>query len=222
MFRIKICGVLTAKDAQLIALAGADAIGLNFYPESPRYLDPLVAEKFVSSIPSKLTKVGVFVNSPTEAVIETADRLHLDWIQLHGDEPPTMIASLKGRSVLKAFRLSDHGWEQVNRYLSECRAQDASPTAVLVDSFRPGEFGGTGETVDWNSVAASRSLLGGLPLVLAGGLTPFNVAEAIATAKPDAVDVASGVESKPGTKDLMFVRAFVTGAKKAFESLANR
>ncbi len=218
MFRIKICGVTSAKDAQLIALAGADAIGLNFFPNSPRYVEPVAAEKIAAFIAPKLARVGVFVNSPVEQIQETVARLKLDWIQLHGDEPPETIAALVGHSVLKAFRIGADGWEAAASFLSKCREQGALPSAVLLDAAQPGEFGGTGHTIDWTAVGAARSILSGLPLVLAGGLTPFNVADAISIAKPDAVDVASGVESKAGAKDLMLIRAFVTGAKKAFDT----
>lgn len=218
MFRIKICGVTSAKDAQLIALAGADAIGLNFYPSSPRYVEPVAAEKIAAMISPKLARVGVFVNCPIEFMRETAARIKLDWIQLHGDETPEIISALAGSAVLKVFRINAAGWEPAEIFLKECRERDAFPSAILLDAAQPGEFGGTGQTIDWNTIAAHRPVLSGLPLVLAGGLTPFNVVDAISVVKPDAVDVASGVESKPGTKDLMLIRAFVTSAKKAFDA----
>jgi phosphoribosylanthranilate isomerase len=220
LFRIKICGVTSAKDAQLIALAGADAIGLNFYPESPRYIEPTEAEKFATTISPKLARVGVFVNSPPEFMRETASRLKLDFLQLHGDEAVETISQLEGHSVIKVFRMHQGGWEAAESFLNACRERGCAPAAVLIDAAQPGEYGGTGQTIDWTTVPPGRAILGGLPLVLAGGLTPFNVVDAITIARPDAVDVASGVESKPGTKDLMLIRAFVTSAKKAFEALA--
>jgi phosphoribosylanthranilate isomerase len=218
LFRIKICGVTSAKDAQLIALAGADAIGLNFYPNSPRYIEPLAAEKMAPTISPKLARVGVFVNSPVDFLLDTAARLNLDWIQLHGDETPEIIAALAGRAVIKVFRFQVGAWETAGAYLQQCRNLGTSPAAVMVDAAQPGEYGGTGQTIDWGLLAEGRPVLAGLPFVLAGGLTPFNVVDAVSIAKPDAVDVASGVESKPGTKDLMLIRAFVTSAKKAFEA----
>lgn len=217
MFRIKICGVTTAKDAQLIALAGADAIGLNFYPASSRYVDPASAQKIVAVISPKLSRVGVFVNSPAETVVELADQLKLDWIQLHGDETPEFLEKLRGRSILKAFRIGLEGWNPVDRFLRESKQRGVLPSAVLVDSAPPGEFGGSGQTLDWDEIHTGQSVLSGLPLVLAGGLTPFNVAEAISIVKPAAVDVASGVESKAGVKDLMLIRAFITSSKKALD-----
>lgn len=221
MFRIKICGVTTAKDAQLIALAGADAIGLNFYPGSARYVDPSSAQKIAAVISPKLARVGVFVNGEAESILETANQLKLDWIQLHGDESPEFLEKLRGRSVLKAFRLGEEGWTGIDQFLQECKQRGVLPSAILVDSAPPGEFGGSGQTLDWNLVQAGQSVLAGLPLVLAGGLTPFNVTDAITAVKPAAVDVASGVESKPGVKDLMLIRAFITSAKKAFEAVGS-
>ena len=109
MFRIKICGVQTAKDTQLIALVGADAVGFNFHPASPRYVDPVAVEQFASTVSPKLARVGVFVNRSVEEVSSIADRLGLHWIQLHGDEPPEFLAGLEGRSVIKAVRLSETG-----------------------------------------------------------------------------------------------------------------
>ena len=216
MFRIKICGITTTKDSQLIALAGADAVGLNFFPDSSRYLAPDAAEKIAATIPPKLQRVGVFVNASNEFIQQTAANLALNYVQLHGDEPPGAIASLT-MPVIKAFRLGEAGAEPIASYLAECRSLGTLPAAILVDASRPGQFGGTGETVDWKEVRALKERLGEIPLVLAGGLTPFNVSEAIATAHPDAVDVASGVEGKTGSKDLMLVRAFVTSARKAFD-----
>lgn len=215
MFRIKICGVTSAKDAQLAALAGADAIGLNFFPQSKRFIDVPAAEKLVKVIPPKVTRVGIFVNATPPEVIETADRLQLGWIQLHGDEPPEFLQSLVGRQVIRAFRLQGSDISPVRDYLARCEELQRKPDAFLLDVARPGEFGGTGHTLDWKSLAELRDQLRQAPLILAGGLTPFNVTEAIASVRPDAVDVASGVESKPGTKDLLLVRAFVTSAKKA-------
>jgi phosphoribosylanthranilate isomerase len=160
----------------------------------------------------------VFVNSSAEAIEETAQRLKLDWVQLHGDEPPELLATLAGRSVLKAFRMGEGGWSPIDAYLADCQQRGCKPAAILVDAAQPGEFGGTGQTIDWKLIAEGRSHLAGIPLVLAGGLTPFNVTEAISTARPNAVDVASGVESKPGVKDLMLIRAFITSAKKALDA----
>jgi phosphoribosylanthranilate isomerase len=219
LFRIKICGVTSAKDAQVAALAGADAIGLNFYPGSKRYVDPTFAEKVVAGVPARVDRVGIFVNSPPEEILGIADRLKLTWIQLHGDETPKTLKELPGRSIISAFRLRDSGVTPVREFLAECQQLDVTPSAILFDVARPGEYGGTGHTLDWSSIGAVRDQFRQLPLVLAGGLTPFNVAEAVAAVRPDAVDVASGIESKPGIKDMLLVRAFVQSAKKALAEL---
>ena len=222
MFRIKICGVTTAKDAQVAGLAGADAIGLNFYLRSKRYVDPTLADKIVAGVPARVARVGVFVNNSADEICGIADRLKLDWIQLHGDETPATVKALKGRSIISAFRLGETGVAPVHQFLAACQQLDVLPNALLFDVARPGEYGGTGHTLDWPSIGAVRDQFRQLPLVLAGGLTPFNVSEAVAAVRPDAVDVASGIESKPGIKDMLLVRAFVQSAKKALAELENK
>lgn len=219
LFRIKICGVTTSKDAQVAALAGADAIGFNFFSRSKRYIDPALAEKIVAVVPPRVARVGVFVNSEPGEISSIANRLKLDWVQLHGDETPETLKELAGLSILSAFRLGDAGVAPVLDFLSACRQLDVRPNALLFDVDRPGEYGGTGHTLDWHAIGAVRDQFRAVPLVLAGGLTPFNVAEAVAIVRPDAVDVASGIESKPGIKDMLLVRAFVTSAKKSLLEL---
>jgi len=219
LFQIKICGITSVKDAQWSALAGADAIGLNFYEESKRFISPDAAEAIVKAIPPRVVKVGLFVNTPVNEIEQIAQRLGLDLIQLHGDEPPEMIAELAERDVLRAFRCSDNGFTQISEYLDHCRTATRLPSALLLDAHKPGQYGGTGEVIDWSLLAESREMFAGLPLVLAGGLTPFNVAEAIAAVRPTAVDTATGVERAPGQKDPMLLRAFVSAAKKAFAAL---
>lgn len=219
MFRIKICGITRPVDARIVALAGADAMGLNFFPESSRYVDLPTAAKIVADLRGPVAKVGVFVNCRIEEVQLTADQLELDWIQLHGDEPPELLGKLAGRQVLKAFRVGPDGLQPVAAYLDECQRLGRLPNAVLIDGLQEGQYGGTGVTTDWQALSAHRELLRGLPVVLAGGLTPFNVTEAIAATRPNAVDTASGVESKAGLKDPMLVRAFVNSSRKAFQEM---
>ncbi len=216
LFQIKICGITSVKDARYASLAGADAIGLNFYAKSTRYVDPEAAVQVVQAVPHSVAKVGVFVNLPIAEVDEIASRLQLDYVQLHGDEPPEALAGVASTNVIRAFRCGPEGFTPIIAYLEACRALGRPPAAVLLDAHQPGEYGGTGQAIDWTAVAENRAILGETPLVLAGGLTPFNVADAIGTAHPDAVDVASGVESAPGSKDVLLVRAFCTSAKKAF------
>ena len=222
MFRIKICGVTTVDDALAVARSGADAVGLNFYPKSPRYLQTPEARQIVDALPAGIVKVGLFVNALAEEVCETFDRLGLDLIQLHGDEPPHFLAELGGRPVMRAFRLGPAGLEAVGRYLRECRDRGGMPQLILIDAHVKGVYGGSGQVADWQQLTTYRPIRPDEPippLVLAGGLTPENVAEAIRTVHPAAVDTASGVESRPGRKSEALVRQFVEAARAAFDNL---
>jgi len=216
LFKIKICGVNTLKDAQLVGLAGADAVGLNFYEESPRHVDIETAQKLVGVLRPAVKRVGLFVNSTADEINRVAEQLQLDYVQLHGDEPPELLADLTERPILRAFRVGEGGADEIARFLEGCGG-GRRPDAILMDALKPGKYGGTGEVADWDAVSNAKPILGEIPLVLAGGLTPFNVADAIAKVRPDAVDTASGVEGRPGNKDPMLVRAFVNAAKKAFQ-----
>jgi phosphoribosylanthranilate isomerase len=249
MFKIKICGITTPDDALLAAEAGADAIGLNFYEKSPRCISTERAVDVFQALEARSwpgTIVGVFVNNDFEQISDRCARPGLTSLQLHGDEPPKLLAELKqfveglrtpidlpwyihlitGRIpptqvlIVRALPSSDANLNQARQYLQECQQQGGLPHAVLLDAHSPGSYGGTGKVVDWHIVREQRDKLLGLPLILAGGLTPENVAEAIATARPDAVDVASGVESAPGKKDPAKVRDFLAAAKEAFATLA--
>lgn len=193
--------------------------------------------------------VGVYVDADFEVLRSTAAATGATNWQLHGNEPPELIERLRGiltvppncerdfpvlwnrlndpegliaKSFLaiKAFRCQNSSLNEVDRYLTACQHPSRYPSAVLLDAHHASAVGGTGKSLDWNLVRDQRRLLRGLPLILAGGLTPENVAEAIATVQPDAVDVASGVESAPGKKDLGKIRAFIAAAKEAFSNLA--
>jgi phosphoribosylanthranilate isomerase len=254
MFQIKICGITTLADALLATKLGADAIGLNFYEKSQRYLSTDQATAIDAALGSKPVRVGVFVNANREAIFNSATQVTATCVQLHGDESPDFVAELRrdfdlmSRSqaelakaepwhhrwlakftdpsdpqsfhVIRAFRRRDNELNAVKEYLELCSQHGGLPHAILLDSHSPSSYGGTGQMLDWNIVRDQRDKLLGLPLILAGGLTPDNVAEAIATARPDAVDVASGVESSPGKKDLAKLRDFITAAKEAFARLA--
>jgi len=219
MFRVKICGITNIADAKMAAEAGADAIGLNFYPPSKRFVGPSVARQIAAAVPPEVVTVGVFVNSPIENIrrIVDAEGVRLDLIQLHGDEPPEFLlelARMLSIPVLRAFRLGPEGGQFLVRYLHECSRLGCGPRMILVDAYCSGSYGGTGQRADW--VAVQNLAREGLPpVVLAGGLTPENVAEAIGAARPAAVDVAGGVESSPGHKDPRLVRAFVEAARRA-------
>lgn len=218
MFRIKICGVKTVEDAQKLIDAGADAIGLNFYAPSPRSISIEVAKKIVDAIDGRLKTIGVFVNAGLEEITQTAKQLGLSGVQLHGDEPAELIASLPNElPVIRAFRVGEEGLVPVAKYLADCESAGRLPEMALVDAASSVAYGGTGEQVDWEKLKMDRQLLGDMPLILAGGLKPSNVHAAIRIVRPSAVDTASGVESSPGEKKTELVDAFVMNSIKAYE-----
>jgi phosphoribosylanthranilate isomerase len=216
MFRIKICGITNVSDAQSAVQAGADAVGLNFYPASPRFITRSTARQICDILPGEIVKVGVFVNGEAREVCQTFDELGLDLIQLHGDEKPEFIAQLGNRPVMRAFRLGPEGLQPIFAYLEDCKKLGCVPKLVMVDAFSKGVYGGSGETAEWSVCAQYPRHEDVPPLVLAGGLTPSNVARAIDQVRPAAVDTASGVESSPGRKNPAAVVAFVKAARNAF------
>jgi phosphoribosylanthranilate isomerase len=215
MFRIKVCGLTSSTDARAVAHSGVDAVGVNFYEQSRRFVSVATAERILAALPGGVQRVGVFVNATDDEVCRIFDHLQLDLIQLHGDEPPEYLLSLGDRPVLRAFRLGPRGVGPIVQYLDQCEAGGAMPQALLIDAHQPGAYGGTGVTADWQLLADGRNDLPALPLVLAGGLNADNVAEAVATVAPHAVDTCSGVESQPGIKDPQLVRRFVAAASIA-------
>lgn len=212
MPKIKICGITTLNDALAAAELGADLLGFNFYPKSPRYIAPETCREITGSLRSQypnLTLVGVFVNVPVAEIRAILAACQLDLAQLHGDETPAMLAEL-GSRAFKAIRLSasESVDESVHPFISVL--QSVSP-ALLVDAAVKGLYGGSGVTTDW---AKAAKLAKRLPLLLAGGLTPGNVAQAIAQARPWGVDTASGVESSPGVKDAARMRDFAAAVRE--------
>ena len=147
LFKIKICGINSVKDAQLVGLAGADAVGLNFYENSPRRVDIETAEQLIGVLRPNVKRVGLFVNATVELINQIAEQLQLDYIQLHGDEPPEMLADLSERPILRAFRFGETGAEEIARFLKSCGG-GRRPDGILIDALKPGEFGGTGEVAD--------------------------------------------------------------------------
>jgi phosphoribosylanthranilate isomerase len=218
LFRIKICGITNVADARAALDAGADAIGLNFYPESPRYVAPGVACSIAEGVGRQLSVVGVFVNADAKLIRETVQAVPLAAVQLHGDESPELVAELGDLPTIRALR-PKHDFAELEKFVRRCRELHAEPRMVLIDAWNAQAFGGTGDRADWSLIAANRSILSPLPLVLAGGLTAANVATAIEQVRPDAVDTASGVETAPGQKSPDKIIAFVKEARQAFAGL---
>jgi phosphoribosylanthranilate isomerase len=213
--RIKICGITNQADADLAGRLGADALGLNLYPASPRHVAPSAALEIASTLPPFVEPVLLFVNAPMTQVVETAQafcsRRTLHYLQWHGDEPQ-MPPGWPWRFI-PAFAAADGAaLARVTAYLERCRAAKALPEAVLIDGHLPGQYGGTGRHAPWQLLADFQP---GVPVILAGGLTPDNVAEAVRVVRPYAVDVASGVESAPGVKDPEKLRRFIDNVRSA-------
>ncbi|MFI5461353.1 MAG: phosphoribosylanthranilate isomerase [Isosphaerales bacterium] len=211
MVRVKICGLTRIDEALACALAGADWIGLNFHPGSPRHVQPREAGEIIAALPASASAVGVFVDRPAAEVAEVADRLGLGIVQLHGREPPEDLLALDHLQIIRAFRPDGaSAWSGVTDYLARARAAGRLPDAVLIDAYAAGRPGGTGKTI-------ADDVLDCIPplhrLILAGGLTPQNVAERVARVRPWMVDVAGGVERAPGRKDLERVAAFIRAAR---------
>lgn len=221
MFHVKICGITNSEDARVAVRAGADAIGLNFFAQSPRFINHETASEIITALPPHVVKVGVFVDATVTDVCRLFDDLRLDLIQLHGSEPPEYVAQLGGRPVMRAFRAppAETGAagpsfiDSVVDHVVRCHTVGAPLAAVLLDALVAGQHGGTGRTMDWNLARDYTARADLPPLVLAGGLTPENVAEAILAVHPAAVDTASGVEQSPGHKDPAATTAFVRAAK---------
>lgn len=204
MTRVKICGITNPEDALTAVQAGADALGFVFYAKSPRHIFPEEASRIINLLPPFVQAVGLFVNEEPAVINEIADLCRLDLVQLHGDEPSSCCQQIR-RRVLKAFRV---------RSLTCLDPMDAYRSCgFLLDAYSPSFYGGTGTSFNWE--IAQEAVRRHLRIVLAGGLTPDNVAEAIRQVRPWAVDVSSGVESGPGKKDHQKVREFIRAAKEA-------
>jgi len=203
MVKIKICGITNLEDALLAADLGADALGFIFYPKSPRYVAPGAAREIIAQLPPFVVSVGVFVDEKAAVVQYLAAQVGLDWIQVHGQESPDYCRNL-GRRVIKGFRIKDE------RSLKDLEPFQGAVQAFLLDTYKRGQVGGTGETFDWR-LAREAKKYG--QVILAGGLTPDNVAQAIKVSQPQAVDTASGTEAAPGKKDPEKLRAFFSAVR---------
>jgi phosphoribosylanthranilate isomerase len=211
MVRVKICGITNLRDAHAACDLGAYALGFNFYENSPRAIAPAAAWNIRRQLPRAVQAVGIFVNWSPTAVVALCTSLQLSAAQLHGDESVQDVrACSKTLPVIKAFR--------VPPTVSSARLKKfPRDTTFLLDAARPGQFGGSGRTTNW---AFARRLATKRPILLAGGLTPENVADAIRTVRPYAVDVATGVESRPGKKDHGKMREFFREVEQAGHDLA--
>jgi phosphoribosylanthranilate isomerase len=206
MVRVKICGITNAADALAAVDAGANLLGFNFYEKRPRHIAEAEAAKIRPRLPQKVEAVGIFVNAPTDGVAALCKSLRLDAAQLHGDEPPETVAELARKlTVWKAFRVDPDFHLQILDEYSEA-------FAFLFDAAHTGQYGGTGHTTDWDM---ARRAAVGRRIILAGGLKVENVAAAVRTVSPYAVDVASGVESRPGKKDHGRMREFIQEVRRA-------
>jgi len=187
--KVKICGITNVEDARAAIDMGADLLGLNFYPRSPRFITATKAAEIIGGLPAFIDVAGVFVNASIEQIHETIEQCQLDWVQLHGDESPAfcdLLRSVNARTM-KALRVKDR--EDIER------ADDYSTDAVLLDAFHPEKYGGTGLTFDWNIVGHISKRV-----FLAGGINPDNVAAAVELGVYG-IDICSGIEAKPGKKD---------------------
>jgi phosphoribosylanthranilate isomerase len=201
MVRVKICGITNPEDALAAVEAGADALGFVFFLGSPRCISPEQAAVIIRRLPPFVQTVGLFVNEEPATVNLVADRCGLDLVQLHGEETPDYCTAVR-RRIIKAFRVKDaSSLDELSNY---------RVAAPLLDAWSPSAHGGTGTTFNWDIAAAAAA---SQAIILAGGLTPENVAGAIAAVRPYAVDVSSGVESAPGKKDAGLVSRFIRSCK---------
>jgi phosphoribosylanthranilate isomerase len=202
--RVKVCGITRLEDAELAIEHGAWALGFILWPSSKRFVEPAVAAGITRQVRRKVETVGVFVNQPLDEIADAVDHLGLSHVQLHGDEGPSFCSAVTqrtGAKVIKALRIG---------HAADIRDAERFHTDFhLFDTAKAGAYGGTGQTWDWSLIAQRRAKV---PMILSGGLTSENVAEAIAAVKPWAVDVASGVEASPGVKDPAKLEAFFAAA----------
>jgi phosphoribosylanthranilate isomerase len=205
MVRVKICGITNSADALAAVEAGANLLGFNFYEKSPRYIAEIEAGKIRPQLPKKVEAVGIFVNAPPADVAALCKLLKLDAAQLHGDESPETVAELaRSIPVYKAFRVEpDFRLQTLDEY--------PEVFAFLFDAAHTGQYGGTGRTTDWD--VARRAAID-RRIILAGGLKVENVAAAVRIVRPYGIDVASGVESKPGKKDHGRLREFIQEVRR--------
>lgn len=201
VIQIKVCGLTEAKTAAVCAALKIEAVGLVFYPKSPRYLSDAQAEEIAAAVNRRAAVIGVFVDEPADVILKKAQRCGLTGVQLHGRETPAEVTQLRntGLTVTKAlFQKREPSFQSISRY---------DPSAFLLECGRGRLPGGTARAWDW---ADAKAIAANAPVILAGGLTPENVGQAVRLGRPHAVDVSSGVETSPGKKDLAKIEAFVS------------
>jgi len=202
MIKIKICGITNLEDALAAAEFGADALGFIFYKKSPRYIDPEKAVEIISQLPPIIVPVGIFVNEREEKIREIQELTCIQTIQLHGDETPEFCQRF-GVRVIKAFQVKD---KESIKHMAHYHVG-----AFLLDSYRDGQRGGTGTTFDWHLAVVAKTFG---KIILAGGLTPENAAEAVKLVQPYGVDVSGGVEREKGFKDHAKIRKFISEVRR--------
>lgn len=210
---IKICGVTNLENARDVAALKPSAIGLNFYQKSPRSVDVETARQIVQSLPNDVQPVGVFVNEAVSNVREICSQTGIRIVQLHGDEPIEVVQELSASfEVIRAFRVDESGLGEVAKTLESLEESSVELKACLIDARVGNQYGGSGHTAPWDLLRAEYQFDSWPPLLLAGGITPANVADAIEQVQPWGVDTASGVESNPGMKDVDKVRELIRSA----------
>jgi phosphoribosylanthranilate isomerase len=221
---VKICGISDLPTARRIAELRPDAIGLNFHTPSPRAVAPRKAAAIAQAVRGSVDPVGLFVNHGIDQILATCSDCDFATLQLHGDETADFIADLRralpNARIIRVHRLGSEGIGSLADSITECAHRAVKLDACLVDARVEGTFGGTGQTAPWDVLARDYRRDEWPPLILAGGLNPENVADAIRTVRPWGVDVASGVESSPGQKDLAAVERFIRAARMAFAATA--
>jgi phosphoribosylanthranilate isomerase len=203
MIKIKICGITNLEDALAAAAAGADALGFNFYKKSPRCIEPQKAAEIIEQLPPFIVPVGIFVNEREDRIREILAATGIQAVQFHGDESPEFCQRFGGR-VIKAFQVKD---KESLKNMAHYRVG-----AFLLDSYKDGVRGGTGVAFDWHLAVVAKTFG---KVILAGGLTPENVAEAVKLVQPYGVDVAGGVEKEKGVKDHAKLKKFITEVRRA-------
>ena len=200
MTKIKICGITNTADALAAIECGADMLGFVFTDQSPRQISLTSAIEIIKACPPAIVKVGLFVNQEEELVKDIVKKSQLDYLQFHGQEPPDYCRRVsKSGKIIKAFRVKDHDSLKI--------LPDYDVEIYLLDSYREDKLGGTGHTFDWDLAISAKDY--GRPIMLAGGLNPENVGQAVSRVRPYAVDVSSGIEKCPGKKDIKLMKEFI-------------